>query len=108
MPLFERSGVQVMFTGHEHNFQHSRTDRPRSLRDRRGRQGAAHRAPMASSRRTRCRGPPTVTSCWREIEGRRMSVRAIAALDDPVGTPVDIERFDPDGEPVSGPVEIEV
>ena len=32
-----------------------------------------------------------------------MSVRAIAALDDPAGTPVDIERFDPDGEPVSGP-----
>ena len=24
LPLFERSNVQVMFTGHEHNFQHSR------------------------------------------------------------------------------------
>ena len=25
LPLFERSDVRVMFTGHEHNFQHSRT-----------------------------------------------------------------------------------
>jgi hypothetical protein len=25
VPLFERSGVRVMFTGHEHNFQHSRS-----------------------------------------------------------------------------------
>ena len=26
IPLFERSGVKVVFSGHEHNFQHSRTD----------------------------------------------------------------------------------
>ena len=26
LPLFERSGVKVVFSGHEHNFQHSRTD----------------------------------------------------------------------------------
>ena len=26
LPLFERAGVRVMFTGHEHNFQHSRVD----------------------------------------------------------------------------------
>jgi hypothetical protein len=42
------------------------------------------------------------------IDGRRMTVRAIAAMDDPAGTPVDIERFNPDGVEVSGPVEIEV
>jgi len=42
------------------------------------------------------------------IKGRRMTVRAIAAMDDPPGTPVEIERFDPDGKPVSGPVEIKV
>jgi hypothetical protein len=42
------------------------------------------------------------------IEGRRMIVRAIAAMDDPAGTPVEIERFAPGGGPVSGPVEIEV
>jgi len=37
-----------------------------------------------------------------------MQVRAIAALDDPAGTPVDLERFTPGGVEVSGPVEIEV
>ena len=26
LPLFERAGVEVMFTGHEHNFQHSQAD----------------------------------------------------------------------------------
>ena len=40
------------------------------------------------------------------ISGRRMRVRAIGAMDDPAGTPVDIERFDPEARPVSGPVEI--
>jgi hypothetical protein len=37
-----------------------------------------------------------------------MRVRAIAAMDDPAGTPVEIERFGPDGGPLSGPVEIAV
>jgi hypothetical protein len=26
LPLFRRSGVKAMFSGHEHNFQHSRFD----------------------------------------------------------------------------------
>ena len=42
------------------------------------------------------------------IDGLRMTVRAIAAMDDPAGTPVEIERFDPGGRPVTGPVEIEL
>ena len=37
-----------------------------------------------------------------------MTVRAIAAMDDPAGKPVEIERFDPDGQPVTGAVEIKV
>jgi hypothetical protein len=37
-----------------------------------------------------------------------MTVRAIGAMDDPAGTPLDIERFDPDGRPVNGAVEITV
>jgi hypothetical protein len=41
------------------------------------------------------------------IEGSRMSVRAIGAIDDPDAIPVDIDRFDPDGQPVTGAVEIE-
>ena len=40
------------------------------------------------------------------IEGRQMSVRAIGEIDDPTAMPADIERFDPNGDPVSGAVEI--
>ena len=42
------------------------------------------------------------------VEGRRMTVRAIGAMDDPSGVPDEIARFDPGGNPVSGPVVIEV
>ena len=35
-PLFDRAGVAVMFSGHEHNFQHSQRERHRLFRDRRG------------------------------------------------------------------------
>ncbi len=46
VPLFERSSVHVMFTGHEHNFQHSRTAGVRSFRDRRRRQVRVDRGPI--------------------------------------------------------------
>jgi hypothetical protein len=107
LPLFERSNVRVMFTGHEHNFQHSRT--PGFDHFVTGAAGKVRR-----SRPDRYREAHTVswaTDCHfllARIEGRRMQVRAIAAMDDPAGRPVDIERFDPDGEPVSGAIEIEV
>ncbi|HUQ87244.1 MAG TPA: metallophosphoesterase [Vicinamibacterales bacterium] len=107
IPLFERSNVRVMFTGHEHNFQHSRTE------------GFDHFVTGAGGKVRRT--PPhdfqdAHTASWAtdchfllaSIEGRRMTVRAIAAMDDPAGTPVDIERFDPDGQSLSGPIEIKV
>jgi hypothetical protein len=106
LPLFERSNVRVMFTGHEHNFQHSRT--PGFDHFVTGAAGKVRR-----SRPDRYREAHTVswaTDCHfllARIEGRRMQVRAIAAMDDPAGRPLDIERFDPDGEPVSGAIEIE-
>ena len=107
VPLFERSNVHVMFTGHEHNFQHSRTE------------GFDHFVTGAAGKFRRSRPDDfedAHTVSWAtdchfllaSIEGRRMTVRAIAAMDDPAGTPVEIERFDPDGKPVSGPVEIKV
>jgi len=107
VPLFERSNVHVMFTGHEHNFQHSRTE------------GFDHFVTGAAGKFRRSRPDDfedAHTVSWAtdchfllaSIEGRRMQVRAIAALDDPAGTPVDLERFDPGGVEVSGPVEIEV
>jgi hypothetical protein len=37
-----------------------------------------------------------------------MMVRAIGAIDDPAETPRDIERFDPQGDAISGPIEIKL
>jgi tartrate-resistant acid phosphatase type 5 len=107
VPLFARSNVHVMFTGHEHNFQHSRTP------------GFDHFVTGAAGKLRRARPDGFAdahTVSWAtechfllaHIEGTRMTVRAIAALDDPAGTPEEIARFDPGGKPISGPVEIEV
>jgi tartrate-resistant acid phosphatase type 5 len=107
LPLFERSGVRVMFTGHEHNFQHSRTPlldhfvTGAAGKVRRARPGGFEDAHTVS----------WATECHfllANIEGRRMTVRAFGAMDDPRATPMEIERFDPDGQPVNGPVEINV
>jgi len=107
LPLFERSNVHVMFTGHEHNFQHSRANRFDHFVT-----GAAGKV-----RRSRPDGFTAAhTVSWAtdchfllaSIDGKRMTVRAIGAMDDPSGVPEDIERFDPRGNPVSGPVIIEV
>ena len=44
VPQFERAGVRVVFSGHEHNFQHSRVGRHRLLRDRRRRESSRRTA----------------------------------------------------------------
>jgi tartrate-resistant acid phosphatase type 5 len=107
LPLFERSNVHVMFSGHEHNFQHSRTP------------GFDHFVTGAAGKLRRARPDgfeDAHTVSWAtechfllgHIEGRRMTVRAIGAMDDPAGTPEEIARAGPDGRPVSGPIEITV
>ena len=107
LPLFERSNVRVMFTGHEHNFQHSRTARFDHFVT--GAGGKIRRArPDGFAAANTVSWATDCHFLLAHIEGRRMRVRAIAALDDPAGTPVEIERFDPDDRPVTGPVEIEV
>jgi tartrate-resistant acid phosphatase type 5 len=105
LPLFERSGARVMFTGHEHNFQHSRVAgfdhfvtgaAGKVRRAKPDRFAAAHTASWA-------------TDCHfllARIQGKQMTVRAIGAIDDPAETPRDIERFDPGGAPVTGPIQI--
>lgn len=106
LPLFERSGVRVMFSGHEHNFQHSRTAGFDHFVS-----GAAGK--MRHARPDRFAAAHTLS--WSidchfllaRIAGRRMQVRAIGAIDDPNDVPADIQRFDPNGDPVSGVVEIE-
>ena len=105
LPLFERSGVRVMFTGHEHNFQHSRANNLDHFVT-----GAAGK--LRSARPDGFSEAHTVswaTECHfllAKIDGSRMTVRAIAAMDDPNGTPVDITRFNPQGDVVLEPVEI--
>jgi hypothetical protein len=105
LPLFERAGVRVMFSGHEHNFQHSRTPQLDHFVT-----GAAGKA-----RRSTPDGfGPAHTVSWStdchfllaQIAGDSMRVRAIGAIDDPRQMPGDIERFAPNGDAVGGVVEI--
>jgi len=106
LPLFERSGVRVMFTGHEHNFQHSRTP------------GFDHFVTGAGGKVRRARPDrfePAHTESWAtdchfllaRIAGARMTVRAIGGIDDPRDEATDMERFDRDGKALKGPIEIE-
>jgi len=105
VPLFERAGVRVMFTGHEHNFQHSQV-------------GAFHYFVTGAAGKLR-RTPPDdfadahtvswATECHfllARIDGGRMVVRAIGDLEHPEDSPADIVRNGPDGNPVTAPIEI--
>jgi tartrate-resistant acid phosphatase type 5 len=105
LPLFQRSGVRAMFSGHEHNFQHSRAD------------GIDYFVTGAAGKLRRT--PPDAfdaahTVTWATdchfllatIEGPRMSVRAIGELRDGESHPLDIARRDPDGGSHIGAIEI--
>ena len=105
IPVFDRAGVRVMFTGHEHNFQYSQA-------------GAFHHFVTGAAGKHR-RTPPSDfadahTVSWStdchfllaRIEGPRMVVRAIGGIDPPADPPADIVRLGPDGNPVTAPMEI--
>ena len=100
LPLFQRAGVRVMFSGHEHNFQHSRADGIDYFVT-----GAAGKFRGGTPDRTEA----AHTRSWSaschfllvNIEGDRMSVRAIG------GSPgEDIARRGASGEAVTAPMEI--
>ena len=104
IPLFERAGVKVVFSGHEHNFQHSRTG------------GIDYFVTGAAGKRRA--GIPdqfeeAQTQSWSpdchfllaRIDGDRLSVRAIAEGMNG-STLVDIARLDTQGQPVESPMEI--
>jgi hypothetical protein len=105
VPLFERAGVRVMFTGHEHNFQHSQV-------------GAFHHFVTGAAGKLRTSPPDGFdeahTVSWSaachfllaRIDGGRMVIRAIGEIDDPADSPADINRYDPHGDPVTAPIEI--
>jgi tartrate-resistant acid phosphatase type 5 len=104
IPLFQRAGVRAMFSGHEHNFQHSiadgidyfvsgaagklRTAVPDDF-------AAAHTQSWSSS----CH------FLLASIAGETMTVRAIGELGDAL-TLHDIQRFDPTGNTLTGPITV--
>ena len=105
IPLFERSGVKVMFSGHEHNFQHSHADGIDYFVT--GAAGKLRRTPPDSF--ASAHTVTWATDCHfllARIEGPRMVVRAIGDIDTADEPPTDITRLDPEGNPHVGPIEI--
>jgi hypothetical protein len=99
--LFERGGVRAVFSGHEHNFQHSQLGgidyfvSGAGSKVRKGRPGGfaeAHTVAWADEAH--------FLLCT--IDGDTMTVRPIGELVD--GKLQDIPCFTPDGEPVTGPI----
>jgi len=99
--LFQRSGVRVSFSGHEHNFQHSIVD---------GIDYFVSGAGAKIRRRVPNRFEEAHTQTWSgechfllcTIDGDRMTVRAIG--DSPGDTLLDIPRATPSGDLVRGPI----
>ena len=105
IPLFDRSGVKVMFSGHEHNFQHSHVDGIDYFVT--GGGGKLRRTPPDNFMAAHTAS--WATECHfllATIEGTRMRVRAIGDIETPDQAPTDITRFDPAGKPHVGPIEI--
>jgi hypothetical protein len=106
LPLFARSGVKVVFSGHEHTFQHSRAGGIDYLVS-----GAGGKV----RRRTPDRFEDAHTQSWSaechfllaRIEGTEMVVRPIGEMPAP-GALTEIERFNPSGERALNPISIQV
>jgi hypothetical protein len=105
MPLFARSGVKVLFAGHEHNFQHSVADGVHYFIT--GAAGKLRRSPP--DRFDEAHTVTWATECHfllATIGGDKMTVRALSEIESPDLDPVDITRLDPQGRPHVGPMEI--
>ena len=101
LPLFQRGGVRALFSGHEHNFQHSAHD------------GIDYFVSGAGSKVDR--GTPDAfasahTVSWSPhahfllvtIAGETMTVRPIGELEE--GVIADLPRLTPDGRTLDGPI----
>jgi hypothetical protein len=99
--LLERSGVRACFSGHEHNFQHSRRNNVdyfvsgAGSKIRTGTPGRMEEAHTLS-------WAPACHFLLVTIEGTGMTVRAIGERDG--GALQDIERFDPASNRLRGPI----
>lgn len=104
LALFQRAGVKAMFSGHEHNFQHSTVDGIDYFVT-----GGAARARSDTPRHFAAAGTQSWSSQCHfllvRIEGDRMEVRAVGEASGNTRLP-DIDRQTPDGRPVSGPIDV--
>jgi tartrate-resistant acid phosphatase type 5 len=104
IPLFQRAGVRAVFSGHEHNFQHSFVD-------------GIHYFVSGAAGKFRNEVPDQFvqahTRSWSSrchfllvrIDGDKMVVRAVGELGS-TATLTDISRFAPDGTTISEPMVI--
>jgi hypothetical protein len=105
IPLFAQSGVKAVFSGHEHNFQHSRAEGIDYFVS-----GAAGKARTREPNRF----DEARTRTWSarchfllaRIQDDALLVRAIGEMPAPAGPLVDIERLTPGGQPVAGPITV--
>ena len=105
IPLFQRSGVKVLFCGHEHNFQHSLADGIHYIIS--GAGGKLRRTPPDAFEEAHT--VSWATECHFvlvRIEGDRMSVRPLGELETLDREPPDIARYDPAQRPYAVPIEI--
>jgi hypothetical protein len=104
LPLFARGGARVVFSGHEHNFQHSRVDGLDTFVT-----GAGSKVRKGAP--DDFDGAHTVS--WSDnahfllvtIDGPTMSVSVIGEMQD--GRPAELARLTPQGEQVSGAILVE-
>jgi tartrate-resistant acid phosphatase type 5 len=106
LPLFERAGVRVMFSGHEHNFQHSHHSAiDYFVSGAAGKFRGGEPDGMADAH-TRSWGAQCHFLLAR-IDGDRMVVRAIGEAQPGETGLVDITRFDPQGRPLASSIDID-
>jgi tartrate-resistant acid phosphatase type 5 len=106
LPFFQRSGVKVVFSGHEHNFQHSHVDGIHYFVS-----GAAGR----SRERTPNRFEEAHTESWStqchfllvRIDNHQMLVRPLGELTADAAPLTEIERLDPGGQPIASPLVVD-
>lgn len=106
VPLFRRAGVKAMFTGHEHQFQHSIADSIHYFVSGASGKVAGDRPSKFAEAHTQS-WSGTAHFLLVEVAAGRMSVRAIGKL--AAGAQlVDINRQDPAGAAMSGAVEFTI
>jgi len=103
LPLFAAGGVRAVFSGHEHNFQHSQADGIDYFVTGAGskvRKGAPERFAEAHTRSW----DDSAHFLLVTIDGDSMTVRALGELSDTGST--ELTRRTPDGVPVTGPIHV--